>query len=99
MISRHWAGIAKAHCAEAYVEHLSNDTFPALRKLPGFIDASVLRRSVPAGVEFLIVTNWQSIDAIRAFAGDQVDVAVVPPNVRDMMVDYDRHVRHYDVLQ
>lgn len=99
MVSRHWTGVAKADCADAYVEHLSNETFPALQALQGFVSASILRRSVPAGVEFLIVTNWQSLDAIRAFAGDEVDVAVVPERAREMMIDYDRHVRHYDVIQ
>jgi hypothetical protein len=54
---------------------------------------------MPAGVEFLIVTNWQSLDAIRAFAGDNVDEAVVPERVRAMMVKCDRAVRHYETVE
>ncbi len=96
MISRQWRGLAKAECAEAYVRHLRSDTFPSIRKLPGFVDASILRRTVPDGIEFLVVTRWTSLEAIRAFAGEAVEVAVVPQNVRDMMIEYDRAVRHYD---
>lgn len=98
MISRQWRGLAKATFAEAYVEHLQAETFPALQKLPGFVSASILRRAVPEGIEFLIVTRWVSLDAIRAFAGANVETAVVPQKVQDMMVDYDRIVRHYEVV-
>jgi heme-degrading monooxygenase HmoA len=98
MISRHWRGLAKKTDADAYVAHLQTETFPAVRALPGFRDASILRRELPEGVEFLVVTLWDSLDAIRAFAGERVDVAVVPAKVQRMMVDYDRAVAHYEVV-
>lgn len=98
MISRQWRGVAKSAFAKAYVQHLQTETFPAIHKLPGFVSASILRRCVPDGVEFLIVTQWASIDAIRAFAGAEVETAVVPQKVKEMMVDYDRTVRHYEVV-
>jgi heme-degrading monooxygenase HmoA len=50
------------------------------------------------GAEFLVVTIWESIDSIRAFAGNDVESAVVPPKARDMMIEYDRKARHYDVV-
>lgn len=96
MISRQWRGLARPQFAQAYVEHLQAETFPAIRRLPGFVSATILRREVPQGVEFLIVTEWASLDAIRAFAGDDVETAVVPQKVQAMMVDYDRVVRHYE---
>jgi heme-degrading monooxygenase HmoA len=98
MISRQWRGLAKPAFAQAYVEHLQAETFPAVRKLPGFISASILRRPLPEGVEYLIVTNWESVEAIRAFAGPNAETAVVPPKVHDMMVEYDLVVRHYEVV-
>jgi heme-degrading monooxygenase HmoA len=98
VISRHWRGLARVAFAEAYVEHLQQETFPAIRKLPGFVSASILRRSVPEGVEFLVVTNWLSVGAIREFAGANAETAVVPQKVQDMMVEYDRIVRHYVVV-
>ena len=99
MTSRQWRGVAHREHADAYLQHLRGATFPAMRRLPGFIDASILRRDVPEGVEFLIVTRWTSFEAIRAFAGANVDAAVVPEAAAAMMVDYDRVVRHYEVLE
>jgi heme-degrading monooxygenase HmoA len=99
MISRQWRGLAKAAHAERYVEHLRQETFPKLRKIPGFVDASILRRDVNQGVEFLIVTRWETIEAIVQFAGRDPEVAVVPEEAQAMMVDYDRSVRHYQVIE
>jgi hypothetical protein len=79
----------KGCLCRGYVEHLQAETFPSIRELPGFVSASILRRSVPEGVEFLVVTNWASVEAIRA---------VVPQKVHEMMIDYDRIVRHYEVV-
>ncbi len=99
MISRHWRGLAKPDRAEDYIEHLRADTFPKLQMLAGFVDASLLQRRLASGIEFVVVTRWQSLAAIEAFAGRDPDVAVVPDNVKAMMVDYDVSVRHYTVVQ
>ena len=99
MIARHWRGLAKANRADAYVRHLREQTFPAIRKLPGFKSASILRRDVASGVEFLIVTTWDSLDAIRAFAGDDIDTAVVPAQAQAMTIDSDRVVRHFEIVE
>jgi heme-degrading monooxygenase HmoA len=98
VISRQWRGLARAEFADAYVDHLRSDTFPAIRKIPGFSSASILRRDLPTGVEFLIVTNWASIEAVRAFAGSSPENAVVPQKVRDMMIEFDPVVQHYEVV-
>jgi heme-degrading monooxygenase HmoA len=99
VISRHWKGIAKPGDAENYIHHLKTETFPQLAEIDGFISASILTRPVDQGTEFLIVTEWESIEAIKAFAGQQADVAVVPQVVQDMMIDYDKNVRHYEVKE
>ena len=98
MISRHWRGLAKKGSAQAYIEHLQTETFPAIRKLAGFEGASILKRQLPEGVEFLVITQWASLDAIRAFAGEHVEEAVVPEEVQAMMLEYDRSARHYEVV-
>ena len=98
MIARHWRGVAKRELADAYVEHLHSETFPQLVQLPGFHDASILRRDVEQGVEFLVVTVWKSLDAIRSFAGHDPQSAVVPAKVQQMMIEYDRRPRHYEVV-
>jgi heme-degrading monooxygenase HmoA len=97
MISRQWIGIAKPAEARSYVEHLHRDTFPKLASIGGFISASILRRSLPIGEEFLIVTLWESMEAIKSFAGDRPEIAVVPAVVQAMMVEYEKIVRHYSV--
>jgi heme-degrading monooxygenase HmoA len=99
MISRHWKGITKPGQAEGYISHLKNDTFPKLSTIPGFVRASILKRDVGEGIEFQIVTLWESLTAIQAFAGQNAEVAVVPPVIQAMMADYDRHVVHYEVAE
>jgi heme-degrading monooxygenase HmoA len=99
MIARHWTGVAFEHSASAYVEHLRRQTFPELQTIPGFVSASILCRRVDAGVEFLVVTRWASLQAIEQFAGNDAERAVVPDEVQAMMVAYDRTVRHYDVVE
>ena len=99
MISRQWRGLARSDSAGAYEEHLRTDTFPTLRTIEGFVDAAILKRPVANGVEFLIVTRWKTMEAIAKFAGDDPEIAVVPSNVREMMLEYDAKVRHYEVVE
>jgi heme-degrading monooxygenase HmoA len=99
MISRQWRGLAKPDCSQAYADHLRGETFPAIRQLPGFLRASILRRTLREGVEYLVVTEWANLEAIRQFAGDDVERAVVPPAVREMMLEYDHVVGHYEIIE
>ena len=89
MISRHWKGIAKREQANDYIAHLKRDTFPKLASLEGFVQARILRRDVPSGTEFQVVSVWDSLQAIQAFAGAAswlswvivcARCVVVPPN-------------------
>jgi heme-degrading monooxygenase HmoA len=98
MISRHWKGIARPEFADDYVAHLRDETFPRLASLSGFIHATILRREGAAGTEFQIVTVWDSLHSIEAFAGVDLEAAVVPTAVQAMMVDYDRSVSHYEIV-
>ena len=99
MISRQWRGLAKSNQAQNYVKHLRTETFPALRKIPGFVDASILSRPVGGGVEFLVVTRWESLDSVTKFAGVDPEAAVVPAEVAAMMIDYDQRVTHFEVIE
>ena len=98
MISRLWRGIARAECTVGYIEHLERETFPAVRALPGFRRAAILHRPCDRGTEFLIVTEWESEQDVAAFAGEDVEAAVVPENVRRMMVEFDARARHYSTI-
>jgi heme-degrading monooxygenase HmoA len=98
MIARHWNGLARPESAEAYVHHLQTETFPALQAIPGFVSAAILRRAVPQGVDFLVITHWESLAAIHAFAGADAETAVVPPKVQAMMLQFDAKARHYEMV-
>ena len=98
MISRHWTGVVKPGLAGAYVAHLEGETLPMLRRLSGFISASILRREIQDGTEFQIVTRWASLEAITAFAGPDPEAAVVPPAAEVLMVRFDRRVLHYEIV-
>jgi len=95
-IVRTWSGVAAAADAEAYLTHLQRDTIPSLRRLDGFEGIRVLRRAVEDRVEFVVMTTWSSLDAIRAFAGDELAVAVVPAAAQSLLLSFDPEVEHYE---
>ena len=97
MVERHWRGIARKERADEYIDHLKNDTFRKLKEIHGFVSASVLKRDLPDSVEFLVVTKWETIDAIKQFAGEKIDTAVVPEPVQHIMLKYDDKVSHYEL--
>jgi len=67
VISRHWRGLAHSNRAQDYIKHLRTETFPELRTIPGFVGASILCRPFADGIEFLITTRWDSMDALATF--------------------------------
>jgi heme-degrading monooxygenase HmoA len=99
MICRLWRSLVSLEEADRYVDLLHRKSLAQLAELPGFVDASILRREVDRGAEFLIVTRWVSLKAIEQFAGTHWSVAVVPPELQPLMIDYDRSVRHYEVIE
>jgi len=99
MISRLWRSIARSECAAAYIEHLQQETFPALQRLSGFKRATILNRPCDLGVEFVILTVWESEQAIVAFAGADAQAAVVPEKVQRMMVEFDDRARHFNTIE
>ncbi len=99
MIVRAWRGRASTADPGAYVEHFRRRVLPELREIEGFLGASLLRETRADEVEFLVLTRWASMDAVRAFAGDDVSRAVVEPAAAAALSDYDRTVHHYEVLE
>ena len=99
MIIREWRGRASRDRAASYPAHFRDAVLPELRGIEGFIGATLSRRDDGATVEYLVLTRWQSMDAIRAFAGDTPDEAVVEPGAIAALTDYDDFVRHYEVVE
>jgi heme-degrading monooxygenase HmoA len=99
MIIREWRGRARHSQADAYPKHFRERVISELRHVRGFIGAQLGRRAVDGQLEFLVLTQWQSMDAIRAFAGADVGKAVVEPSAAAALVEFDDRVRHYEVLE
>jgi len=97
MIVRIWRGKTAKGKADAYFRHVTQTVFPELKALAGHRDAWLLRREVDGETEFLAVTFWESLDAVRAFAGDEVDTAIVEPEARAVLSDFDDFARHYEL--
>lgn len=97
MISRNWTGVVRSGSENDYIQHLLSETFPKLKGLEGFKHASILRRKVLEGTEFLIITKWESLESITAFSGQEYDNAVVPAVAEAMMVSYDKKVKHFEI--
>ena len=89
----------KPGLADAYIAHLQRETFPQLRGTPGFVYATTMRRDVEGGTEFQVTTYWHSLDAIKAFAGEDITRAVVPPAAQSLMVRFEDRAAHYDIVQ
>ena len=96
-IVRSWAGVTTRGNAEPYLSHLRAETVPHLQALPGFVGMQILQREVDEGFEFRVQTTWQSMAAIHAFAGPDLQVAVVPPAAQNVLLRFDVHVEHYEV--
>ena len=98
MIVRAWRGYAPLARADAYSRHLLGTVRPKLERLPGFRALYLLSRRLPTEVEYQVLTMWDSMDAIKAFAGEHVERAVVEPEAAAVLTRFDQEVRHYEVV-
>ena len=98
MIGRIWQGAAKADDADAYLEYLHETGFTQYRATPGNLGVQALRRVVEGRAEFLLLTLWESEEAIRRFAGDDIGRAVFYPEDERYLIEKGEQVSHYDVV-
>jgi heme-degrading monooxygenase HmoA len=105
VIARIWRAQATPAGFTAYLEHLTCRVFPLLQTIAGYRGGHVLRKRVsapadaaaPQRLEFEVITYWESFDAIRAFAGASFERAMVEPEARAVLTEFDETVRHFDV--
>ena len=98
MIARLWRGqTAIATNTEAYFRYLTGTLFPSLKDLAGHHGAWIMRRDVDGRTEFLAMTLWESRQAIEAFAGADIAKAIVEPEARAVLAEFDEFARHYEV--
>jgi len=99
MIARIWRGrTATAANAGVYSRHVTGTVFPSLKGLAGHRAAWLLRREVDGQTEFLAMTLWESRQAIEAFAGRDIAKAIVEPEARAVLSEFDDFANHYEVV-
>jgi antibiotic biosynthesis monooxygenase (ABM) superfamily enzyme len=96
MITRLWRGWTTIENADAYQQFLLGELFPSMRKIPGFLGADILRRVEDREVAFIALTRFDSIDAIRAFAGDSYETPVLEPQALALLSRYEQRALHFD---
>jgi heme-degrading monooxygenase HmoA len=98
MIARTWRGWTSAVDADRYVEYLRDTGVREYRDTPGNRGVFMLRRIVGDRAEFLLLTLWESMEAVRSFSGPDERVAVFYPEDDAFLVERDRHADHFEVL-
>jgi antibiotic biosynthesis monooxygenase (ABM) superfamily enzyme len=101
MITRIWHGWTTPENAQAYEGLLRTEIFHGIvgRRIEGFRGIDLLRRSDGDEVEFVTIMWFDSLDAVRAFAGTDYEVAVVPPAARALLRRFDARSAHYDTVE
>jgi len=100
MITRIWRGWTTPGHAAAYQGLLLDEIFPGIanRNIPGYRGISLVRRDAGNEVEFATLMWFDSLASVRAFAGDNYEVAVVPPRARVLLARFDERSAHYETV-
>jgi heme-degrading monooxygenase HmoA len=101
MIGRFWHGYTVPQNADTYENLLKEEIFIGIRdrNIPGFQEIQLFRRELGNEVEFITVMWFDSIESVRAFAGEDYEVAVVPPKARALLSRFDERSQHYEVRE
>lgn len=98
MIARIWRGTVRQADKDTYYEYLKKTGLQEYAATPGNRGVYTLRRVSNGQCEFLLLTLWESWDAIRTFAGPDYDQAVYYPEDDKFLLDRGPHVLHYELL-
>lgn len=96
VITRMWRGWARSDQADRYEQHYRSEVMATLRQVRGFRGARLLRRTLGEETEFVSVTLFEDLDAIRSFAGPDYETAVVAGEARNVLIRFDERVGHYE---
>lgn len=101
MISRIWHGYTTRENADEYENLLKEEIFVGIneRHIPGFREIQLFRRNLEEEVEFVTVMWFDTLDAVRLFAGEDYALAVVPPKARLVLKRFDKRSQHYEVRE
>jgi heme-degrading monooxygenase HmoA len=99
MITRLWHGYTKPQDADTYQQLLLTQILPGIHRIAGYKGSYLLRRDCDDEVEFVTLTFWESLDAIREFAGADYERSVVPPEAARLLARHDERSVHYDSVR
>ena len=100
MVLRIWRGWTTHENADTYERIVSREVLPGIagRKVAGYRGAHLLRRPLEDEIEFVTIMHFDSLDAVRAFAGEDYEAAFVPARARQVLSRFDDRSAHFDVL-
>ena len=98
MIARVWHGATKPQNADAYESMLKPELLPGLSKVAGYKGSYFLRRNLGHEVEFITIIFWESLDALKAFAGPDYELSIIPEERRQYLSKHDDKAAHYEVV-
>lgn len=98
MIVRFWSTRTSELRCRAYLEHFDRSVLPKLREFKGYAGVTTLTRKADGHVEILVATVWRSLEAIREFAGPDIEAAIVAEEAAALLTNFDRRVRHFEVV-
>ena len=98
MITRLWHGYTTHENADVYEKLLREEVLPGIHRIAGYLGAELLRRELPDETEFITITRFDSLDAIKAFAGEDYEAAVVPAAARQLLSHFDERSAHYQSI-
>ena len=101
MIGRIWHGWTTPENADVYENLLKTEIFPgiAAKQVQGYRGIQLLRRPLGGEVEFITIMWFESWEAVKAFAGEAYERAVVPPKARAVLSRFDERSQHYEVRE
>ena len=97
MIARLWRGWASIENADAYEKLLREQVLPGLRQIDGYRGGYILRQEGNDEVEFVVMNLFESLEAVRAFAGPDYTVPIFEPEARQLLSKVEPLARHYEV--
>ncbi len=97
MIARVWYGYTKPEHADAYEAMLKPELLPGLSKVKGYKGSYLLRRNAGDEVEFITIMLWDSLEAIKAVAGQDYEKSIVPEERRKYLSHHDPKSKHYEI--
>lgn len=99
MVARIWHGFTTRENASKYEAMLKPDVLPGLDNIAGYKGAYLLRKDHGPEVEFITFMLWESLDAIRAVAGENYELAIIPEERRRVLSRWDERAQHYEIAQ